>query len=578
MDGRCPGDLDILMTERALITVRYTRFLIFIAGLGGLLYGIDVGIIAAALLYLGKTINLTVEQTSLIVAAVLGGGMCSSLVAGVLADWFGRKRMMIVSGLMFVASVGLIVISQGFVPLLLGRLLQGASGGVIAVVVPLYLAECLGAKNRGKGTAVFQFMLTFGIVIAALIGWFYTSRAEAAIAAAAGDAQIIKAVQDGAWRGMFLAVVYPGLIFMVGSFFLSESPRWLFRRGRKQEALEALRRSSPEGDAQLQLHEMEELAAEKSDGAKAGSAGPLLQRKYVIPFVLACIVLACNQTTGINSILSFLVIILKQAGMSARHATQGDVAVKIINCAMTLVAIAFVDRKGRKFLLKVGTSGIIVALVAGALLFRTVESKRVDEKERLQPLVSGDRLHVPLASLGLGNAGEGNPFTLTVLYTYGSGDRVVTAVSTDPNPAIDIEPEPGAKQSTGLVIKRALYGPVPSETTGWLMMGCMALFIASFAFGPGVVVWITLSELMPTRIRSTGMGIALLLNQGISTLIAAVFLPVVGNYGYAAMFLFWALCTVVYFSTAAFFLPETKGKTLEEIESYFEGSGVAVRG
>ena len=557
------------MTARASNTVRYTQFLIFIAGLGGLLYGIDIGIIAAALLYLGKTVSLTVEQTSAIVAAVLGGGMCSSLVAGVLADFFGRKRMMTVSGLMFVASVGLIVISQGFVPLLIGRLLQGASGGVIAVVVPLYLAECLGAKHRGKGTAVFQFMLTFGIVIAALIGWFYTSRAEAAIAAAAGNAIAIKAVQDSAWRGMFLAVVYPGLIFVVGSFFLSETPRWLFRRGRRDEALAALRRSSPEDEAQLQLHEMEELAANTAEDTKTQTSDSLVQRKYVIPFVLACIVLACNQTTGINSILSFLVIILKQAGMTAAHATQGDVAVKIINCVMTLVAVAFVDRKGRRFLLKVGTGGIIVALVAGALVFRTFESRRVDEKERLQQLVSGDRLQRPLTQLGLGDA-SGKPVTLTVLYSYGAGDRVATVVSTDPNPAIDITPEAGAEASAHLTIKRALYGPVPSETTGWLIMGCMALFIAAFAFGPGVVVWLMLSELMPTRIRSTGMGIALLLNQGISTLIAAVFLPVVGNYGYAAMFVFWALCTVIYFSTAAFFLPETKGKTLEEIEAHFD--------
>lgn len=573
-----PESLNILMTERALTTVRYTQFLIFVAGMGGLLYGIDIGIIAAALLYLSKTVNLTVEQTSMIVAAVLGGGMFSSLVAGVLADWFGRKRMMVVSGLMFVASVGLIVISQGFVPLLVGRLLQGASGGVIAVVVPLYLAECLGARHRGKGTAVFQFMLTFGIVIAALIGWFYTSHAEIAILAAAGDVVKIRAVQDGAWRGMFLAVVYPGLIFMVGSLFLSESPRWLFRRGRKEDALGALRRSSPEDEAQLQLSEMEGLVAAKAEGVKA--SGTLIQRKYVIPFVLACIVLACNQTTGINSILSFLVIILKQAGMSSSHATQGDVAVKIINCVMTLVAIAFVDRKGRKFLLKVGTGGIIVSLLAGAFLFRTVESKRVDEKERLQRLVSGDRLQIPLEKVGLGDALGGKPFSLTVLYTYGAGDRVVTVVSTDTKPMIDIAPEAergkDEVQSGTLVIKRAFYGPVPGETTGWLIMGCMALFIASFAFGPGVVVWITLSELMPTRIRSTGMGIALLLNQGVSTLIAAVFLPVVGNYGYAAMFIFWALCTVVYFSTAAFFLPETKGKTLEEIEAHFAGGRGAV--
>src|SRR5580698_8760622 len=112
----------------------YGRYLLVVASLGGLLYGADIGIIAAALLYLGKTVELTLEQTSLIVAAVLGGSMVSSLAAGVLADWFGRRKMMIVSGLMFVASVGIIVLSQGFVPLFLGRLLQGMSGGVIAVV------------------------------------------------------------------------------------------------------------------------------------------------------------------------------------------------------------------------------------------------------------------------------------------------------------------------------------------------------------------------------------------------------------------------------------------------------------
>src|SRR5580658_958585 len=188
--------------------------------MGGLLYGIDIGIISAALLYLNKTISLTEQQTSYIVAAVLGGSMGSSLIAGVLADQFGRKKMMIVAGLMFVASVGLIVISQGFIPLFTGRLLQGMSGGVIAVVVPLYLAECLGADSRGKGTALFQFMLTFGIVAASLAGLYYTRNAEAAITAAAGDAALIAKAENHAWRGMFLSVIYPGFIFFLGSVFV----------------------------------------------------------------------------------------------------------------------------------------------------------------------------------------------------------------------------------------------------------------------------------------------------------------------------------------------------------------------
>ena len=545
--------------------VRYGRYLLFIAGLGGLLYGIDVGIIAAALLYLGKTISLSLEQTSIVVAAVLGGGMCSSLVAGVLADWIGRKKMMILSGLIFVASVGIIVVSQGFLPLFLGRLLQGISGGFIAVVVPLYLAECLGASVRGRGTAIFQFALTFGIVIAALTGFYFTNQAETAIAAAAGNATLIRAAQDHAWRAMFLSVVYPGILFFVGSFFLSETPRWLFRKGKTAEALNALRRSGTEEEAQLQMREMTALAAETHVTAASGERESLLRRKYVFPFVLACVILSLNQTTGINSVLGFLVIILKQAGMTAGHATQGDVAVKVLNCVVTLVGVAFVDRKGRKFLLRTGTAGIVIALLTGGFLFYQFESGRVDVASQVKAALKANALALPV-NASLGATVNGRPMALTVVYNVGAGDMVSTMRNDDPTPLVSLT----GTSTSPLVIKQATYGPVPTEHTGWLITVCLGLFVASYAFGPGVVVWLMLSELMPTRIRSVGMGIALLLNQGVSTLIAAVFLPVVGRFGYFAMFGFWAVCTAAYFLTATFFLPETKGRTLEEIETFFE--------
>lgn len=547
----------------------YGRLMIGVAGLGGLLYGIDVGIIAAALLYLGKTINLTVEQTSIIVAAVLGGSMISSLVAGVFADWFGRKKMMSVAGLMFVASVGLIVISQTFTLLFIGRLLQGMSGGVIAVVVPLYLAECLGANERGKGTAIFQFMLTFGIVVAAMTGFFYIRGAEAAIASAAGKADLILAAENHAWRGMFLSVVYPGLAFFAGTFLLIETPRWLFRKGKTAEARASLGLLVEPAEAERQFHEMESLAVE-TEKTQAGSGGSLLRRKYVVPFVLACVILAANQATGINSILAFLVVILKQAGMNATHATQGDVAVKLLNCVVTVLAVALVDRKGRKFLLKLGTGGIVLALLGASYFFHSFEAQRLDVRSQVQSSVTGNTLALPVSQTEFGQSDAGRPVVLTVLYSYGSGDKVATTLSSDADKVLKISPEDNEK-SAALTIKRAYFGPVAAESTGWLVAACMGLFIFSYAIGPGVVVWLMLSELMPTRIRSTGMGIALLLNQGVSTLIASVFLTVVGNYGYFAMFLFWAACTAFYFSVAAFFVPETKGKTLEEIEAHFEG-------
>jgi hypothetical protein len=322
---------------------------------------------------------------------------------------------------------------------------------------------------------------------------------------------------------------------------------------------------------------MKALAAENSQAKAAGTTGSLLRRKYIVPFILACVIMVCNQTTGINSILGFLVIILKQAGMTASHATQGDVAVKVLNCAMTLVAVALVDKKGRTFLLRIGTAGVVIALTAGGLLFIGAEAGRSDVRSKIEAAQAGNTVTLPVNAATLGAASATNrPMALTVLYSYGGGDHVATVISNEPNPVLTIKPE-ASKAQAPLRIKRALYGPVPAERTGWLITACLALFIAAFSVGPGVVVWLAMTELMPTRIRSIGIGVTLLLNQGASTLIAAVFLPVVGNYGYAAMFFFWAACTVVYFITAMFFLPETKGKTLEEIEMYFDGGSKQAR-
>src|SRR5580693_2154152 len=224
---------------------RYNAFLLLVAGLGGLLYGIDVGIIGGAYPYLAATSGLTASQLSVIVAAVLLGGVLSTLFAGMLADWMGRKPLMILSGVTFVLSIPVIALSQGYAPLFFGRLLQGMSGGLIGVVVPLYLAECLSAANRGKGTAIFQWLLTLGIVVAALIGIYFSYRVAAVTKL--NDAKALLDFENHAWRSIFWVSLPPGLLFVQGACFVTESPRWLFRRNRQQRAYAALLKSrSPE--------------------------------------------------------------------------------------------------------------------------------------------------------------------------------------------------------------------------------------------------------------------------------------------------------------------------------------------
>ncbi len=545
----------------------YSRYLLLVSGLGGLLYGIDVGIIAAALLYLDRTIHLSLQQTSAIVAAVLAGGVVSSLAGGLLADLFGRRRMMILSGLCFLASIGIIVHSQSFLPLLLGRLLQGMSGGILGVVIPLYLAETLSAETRGRGTAIFQFMLTLGIVVAAFTGLFFTRQAEAAITAAHGNPLLIQQAANHAWRGMFASVLLPGILFTVGSLFLSESPRWLALRGRHADARAALLRSVPPQEAELELAAMQPAPDATGTAHAVAPAATLrqetlLQRKYVLPFLLACSVLVLNQTTGINSILAYLVVILRQAGLSANHAAQGDVVVKLLNCLITLLAIWLVDRKGRRFLLIIGTTGVTIALALGGLVFLHAENQMRDITAAVQQQVHHGSLQLSAAHWQA--SGSHSTQVLTLLYALDGKEQIATLRSSDP-PLMLASAQP-------LTIRRARIGPLPAPATGWLITAALSLFIASFAIGPGVVVWLMLSELMPTRIRAVGMGIALLLNLAVSTLIADLFLPVVDHFGYSTMFFFWSACTLLYLAISLFLLPETRGRTLEEIERGFSQS------
>ncbi len=581
----------------------YNRFLLLVAGLGGLLYGIDVGIIGGALPYLEATSGLTAAQLSVIVAAVLLGSVFSTLFAGMLADWMGRKPLMILSGLAFVLSIPIIALSHGYAPLFFGRLLQGMSGGFVGIVVPLYLAECLAASNRGKGTGIFQWLLTLGILAAALTGMYFSYHVQAAarILSTAG----LLAVENQAWRSIFWVSLPPGILFAVGSLFVTESPRWLFRRGKRDAAYAALLRSRSEEQATLELREMEETAhvqATQKAGRKVRDS--LLARKYVVPFLLACVILFCNTATGINSVIGYNTAILLQGGLSDLQAHWGYVIFTAVNFVMTIVGVSMVDRKGRRFLFILGTAGIIVSMIVVGTMFLRTEHESIDCHNLLQASVGPDQqltlrfdpaeAERLLAQEGSAAAGiRPDRASLSVIYSYGGftgttdyvrsdnpGAPPVHIVRSAAVPANKVQAffqapfaNLSAARTAPLRIVKALIAPVPNTAHGWRLALGLYAFIAFFAMGPGACVWVALSELMPTRIRSNGMSIALVINQLVSTTLAAIFLPFVSKYGYSSMFYLFAGFTVVYFLTVVIFLPETKGKTLEEIEAHFESHG-----
>lgn len=585
---------------------RYNRFLLLVAGLGGLLYGIDVAIIQGALPYLQDTFTLpdgnplNAQQVSFVVAAFLLGTTISTLFAGMLSDLFGRRTILSFSGILFVISIPTIATAHRYEFLVGGRILQGMSGGLIGVAAPLYLAECLSASDRGKGTGIFQWLLVIGINIAGFVGLYYSHVVDDVTKL--GDATELFAAKESAWRSIFWATMLPGILFVIGTFMVAESPRWLFRRGSVEAARVALLRSRDSAQAELELNEMAKTAAEENNRlTNATARESFLHRKYVIPFILACVILSCNQATGINSVIGYNTTILIQGGLSDHPAHRASVIFNAVNFGITLIAVLLVDRKGRQFLLSLGAGGVVLSMLCAGLLFHQTEKLRINVKDALQSMVSTNQtlaltFNRQTAKELLPSSTEldfdgSTPLSLVIIYSYGSFGAATPAERSDDlsakpiqisrsdcvpankviaffkNPFANLD----AARTAPLKIDNAFITPVPDVRNGWLTALALYTYMAFFAIGPGVCVWLALSELMPTRIRSNGMSIALLINQSVATTIAAIFLPTVGKYGYSAMFFFFAGCTVIYFITAAFFLPETKGKTLEEIEEHFEG-------
>ena len=474
---------------------RYAVYLLVIAGCGGLLFDFGGTIINPALPYIGPVTEttpgslalFTTEQLSHLTSAVVLCAALASLAAGWLAEKLGRKCVMLVSAAVAALACLPICLTGGnYWMFFAGRAMQGAAAGLIGVVVPMYLAECLDANSRGKGAGMFQLLDFVGISFCSLVGLVVVHAIGAA-----DDASVSVASKTLAWKTIFWSSAAPAVFFFLGALGLRESPRWLYRRGRRDEALAALAANNGEAKAAEILAEMvaadEAEAAAKAALAVAAKGDSLFQRKYVLPFCIALAILVCNQAIGFNAIQYFSIYMFMEAGLSQATANAANLVVWLVPIPVTVIALWLVDRSGRKTLLKVGTLGMVAALVGVATMFLLLEMGKVE---------------------------------------------------------------------TGLF-------------AGWVTVAGIGLFVASFSIGPGVVVWLALSELMPGRIRANGMAIALFANQMVAFAIADAFLPWQKACGYAVVFYSLAFFAFLYFLAAAFLLPETKGKTLEEIERSF---------
>ena len=438
-------------------TNRYKKYYLFLllilAGVGGVLYGFDIGVIGPALEFLKQSITLSTVQTEWVVGGVFVGGLFGTLIAGPLADNFGRKLVVALSALVFILGVLSILVAHGFILLMIGRILLGTGVGLVAVAVPLYAVELAPTKYRGRAVTIFQLLLTSGIVLAYFIGLLFQSSHD--------------------WRAMFAIVLIPAAILLLGTFVLPQSPRFLVSKGNENEAREILLRTRPEHEAEHDLQEIHD-----SFKHTTGTWKELFSKRLAFALFIAGSIAILQQLTGINSFLQYAPLMLKNAGLGSLS-ILGSLGITILNLIITIIGMSLIDRIGRKPLLLGGLIGIIIGeLFLGSLQF----------------------------------------FHLA------------------------------------------------AQTKGILSLIGLLIFILGYAIGPGVVVWLAMSELFPTRDRGKGLAVCLFLNSLGSTLVATSFLTLSHNIGIGNVYFLGAFFTLLYFFIAKFGLPETKGHSLEEIQ------------
>lgn len=320
-----------------------------VASLGGLLSGYDTGVISGALLFINETWDLTDFTQGFLVSSVLIGAVIGAATNGVMADIFGRKKIIIATAIIFIIGSILSAVAPNVAILILSRVMVGLAVGMVNFVVPLYLSEVSPKNIRGMLVSLYQWAITAGILFSYLINGTFAA-----------------AVYN--WRWMLLAGVLPATVLLIGMSFLGDTPRWLLSKKRDEEAKAIFNKIEPDSDADAEIANIKETLKEELD---AKDKKIKFKKWMIMPLVVGIGIMFAQICTGINTIIYYAPTIFKISGfdsnISAIYAATG---IGVVNFLMTIVAIAFTDKLGRKPLLYFGLTGVMLSLIALGCAFQ----------------------------------------------------------------------------------------------------------------------------------------------------------------------------------------------------------------
>ncbi|XP_065878832.1 probable inositol transporter 2 [Euphorbia lathyris] len=530
----------------------YVLRLAFSAGIGGLLFGYDTGVISGALLYIRDDFKSVDRKTVLqesIVSMAVAGAIIGAAVGGWLNDRFGRKKALLCADFLFFLGAVIMATAPSPFPLIIGRIFVGFGVGMASMTAPLYISEASPAKIRGALVSTNGFLITGGQFLSYLINLAFTQ-------------------VPGTWRWMLGVAGIPALLQFFLMLYLPESPRWLYRKGREEEAIAILRKIYSAEDVEKEIQDLQDSIDQemKEVGNSEKNIFKLWKTKTVRRGLIAGVGLQVfQQFVGINTVMYYSPTIVQLAGYASNQtALLLSLVTSGLNAFGSIVSIYFIDRTGRKKLLIISLIGVIFSLAVLTGVFH--------ETTTHSPIVK------PATDLVFRN--QTCP-DYTSAADVASWDCMKCLKATHPDCGFCSSAADKLQPGVCLVSNDEVKGLCRKGSSEWYTRGCpskygwlaligLALYIIFFSPGMGTVPWIVNSEIYPLRFRGVCGGIAATANWISNLIVAQSFLTLTQSIGTDWTFLLFGVLSVVALFFVIICVPETKGLPIEEVEKMLE--------
>lgn len=501
-----------------------------IVALGGFLMGFDASVISGVVGFIEVEFDLSDLELGWAVSSLTLSSTLAMLASGPLSNQVGRRKVLYLAAILYAFSAIGSALAPSYILLVLARMVGGLGVGASLIIAPMYIAEISPPALRGRMVSFNQLNIVIGITVA-----FFTNYIILQLGDYTADWAKAMKFDTYSWRWMLGLETLPAVVYFCALFAVPESPRWLVMKGRINEGIKIMTRASGPEEAQKDLQAV--LSSLEADASKtrvglAALFAPALKLALLIGIVIAVV----QQITGINAVFFYAPMIFEQSGIGTDASFVQAILVGLVNLIFTIVAIALIDRLGRKPLLLIGLAGVTIAMAV--LAYGFYSASYMLPANAILPAALDQQALQPILDV---------PFHSDVAFKQ-SLEQVLGLAA--------------ARQFESELIKAAI-----SMNPALILTGILG-FVASFAVSLGPVMWVLFSELFPNRIRALAISFVGLINSAVSFTVQLVFPWELANLGSGTTFLLYGVMAALGLIFVVFVLPETKGKSLESLESF----------